>query len=94
MKFSNSKWNVFNRVIGLVSHTFQIPCQEVLEDPRIIYQLVQEARTSVESFHEWLITAVGEEAEEEKRSQMGVKQPLWTAISDADGRWSGQSIVS
>lgn len=94
LKFTNSKWNVFNRVLGLVSHTLQIPYQEVLEDPRVIHQLVHEARTSVHTFHQWWFNAAGEEAEEEKSVILGVQEPPWTAVCDDDGKWTGQSIIS
>jgi hypothetical protein len=54
------------------------------ECPRIVYQLVHEARTSVHTFHQWWFNSAGEEAEEEKAVMLGAEGPFWTAISDED----------
>lgn len=92
--FSDSKWNVFNRVIGLLSHTFQIPWNNVLEDPRIVYTMIHDARVSVENFKQWMLNAEGEEVAERETLMMNPGEFRWMAVTDAEGRWSGQSIVS
>lgn len=92
--FSDSKWNVFNRVIGLLSHTLQIPWNDVLEHPRIVYTLVHDARSSVESFKQYMINAEGEELAEKESMMINPDQARWKAETDAEGRWTGQSLIS
>jgi hypothetical protein len=92
--FSDSKWNVFNRVIGLLSHTLQIPWNDVLEDPRIVYTLIHDARVSVESFKQYVLDAEGEELAEKEDAIADPGQSRWKADIDAEGRWTGQSLVS
>ncbi|KAJ9104020.1 hypothetical protein QFC19_004154 [Naganishia cerealis] len=94
LMFSDSKWNVFNRVLGLLSHSLQVPWNEVLETPRCVYSLVHDAGVSVENFQKWVISAEGEEKAEQEQSKVEPNCRPWRATTDIEGRWNGESLLA
>ncbi|KAJ9106375.1 hypothetical protein QFC21_001521 [Naganishia friedmannii] len=92
--FSDSKWNLFNRVLGLLSNTLQITWMEVLKDPRCVHSLIHDAGVSVETFERWVLSAESEEKAEREEAKVDPNYKPWRAYTDFEGRWSGPSVIA